>query len=237
MPVLEERKGVPRSAVRYRPAGQNRAPEHPVISGRSSRPDVRTVAAPITADDLASEESTPRAPSQRRTRASTPRQDQPSVRVKQRIRPLVFVLIGLLSALLLWIGLTSLMAWGSGVLDLLRYGYPRTYQVDAVVGQGDNAAHPSHFLALNLHGQIVIIDFLAGNPARAREFTIPGILGPSADQVVVTLRFVDVTHTGRPDMIITAGGVETFLVNAAATFRPPTPDEQQQILTFLQQNR
>jgi hypothetical protein len=149
----------------------------------------------------------------------------------------MFVAIGLLSALLLWIGLTWLMAWGSSVLDLLRYGYPRTYQVDAVVGQGDSPEHPSHFLALNLHGQIVIIDFLAGDPARAREFTIPGILGPNADQMVVTLRFLDITHTGEPDMIITAGGVETFLVNTAGTFRPPTPDEQQQILTFLQQNR
>jgi hypothetical protein len=237
MPVLEERKGVPRSALRYKPAGQDQSPERTMTRGRSSQPDTSTTAAAVTADDLVSGENTPQAPVRRRAHTSNPRRDQPSPRVGHRPHPLLFIAIGLLGALLLWIGLTWFMAWGNGVLDLLQYGYPRTYQVDAVVGQGDSAAHPSHFLALNLHGQIVIIDFLAGNPARAREFTIPGILGPNADQMVVTLRFIDVSHTGRPDMIITAGGVETFLVNADGTFRPPTPDEQQQILTFLQQSR
>jgi hypothetical protein len=49
----------------------------------------------------------------------------------------------------------------------------------------------------------------------------------------VTLRFVDINHNAKPDMIIEAGGEQTFLVNAAGTFRPPTPAEQQQILRAL----
>lgn len=229
MPVVDERKTAPRSALRYRPINQDRSPER----GRSSQPDARTTVARVTADDLDSEESTRRAPS-RRSKTSGARQAQPAVRTQRRPRPPFFVVLGLLLAVLLWIGMNWVLAWASGVLDLLRYGNPRTYQLDAVIGQGDSAAHPSHFLVLNLHGQTVIIEFPAGNPARAREFTIPDMPGPNADQVVVTLRFLDVSRNGRPDMIITAGGMQTFLVNDAGTFRPPTPGEQQQILAFLQ---
>lgn len=116
---------------------------------------------------------------------------------------------------------------GTGVLDFIHYGDPRTFQTDAVVGQGDSPQHPSHFIALNLHGQVVIIDFPAGDPSKAREFALSSILSPNADQVVVTLRFLDVNHNGHPDMIITAGEGQIFLVNASGTFRPPTPAEQQ----------
>lgn len=233
MPVVDERKAAPRSALRYRPINQDRAPERTLTRGRSSQPDARLTMARVTADDLDPEESTRRTPS-RRSKPSGARQDQPIARTQRRPRPLFFVVLGLLLAVLLWIGLNWLLAWASDVLDLLRYGNPRTYQLDAVVGQGDSAAHPSHFLALNLHGQTVIIEFPAGNPARAREFTLPDMPGPNEDQVVVTLRFLDVNRNGRPDMIITAGGMQTFLVNDAGTFRPPTPGEQQQILAFLQ---
>src|SRR5260370_35615801 len=106
--------------------------------------------------------------------------------------------------ILLWIGVPQVIAWGNGVLDLLHYGNPRTYQTDQVVGQGDSALHPSHFVALNLRGQIVILDFPAGDPARAREFTVSSVLGPHAEHVVVTLRFVDVDHPGTPDSVIEA---------------------------------
>jgi hypothetical protein len=149
------------------------------------------------------------------------------------MRPWFFVSVGLLAAVLLWIGVTQVITWGTGVLDLLHYGNPRTSQVDAVVGQGDSPGHPSHFLALNLRGQIVIIEFPAGDPSKARDFALSSILSPHADQVVITLRFLDVSHNGLPDMIINAGGAQTFLVNAGGTFRPPTPAEQQQILQAL----
>jgi hypothetical protein len=149
------------------------------------------------------------------------------------MRPWFFVGVGLLLAILLWIGVSQVIAWGTGVLNLMHYGNPRTYQTDAVVGQGDSSQHPSHFIALNLHGQVVIIDFPAGDPSKAREFALSSILSPNADQVVVTLRFLDVNHNGQPDMIIAAGEAQLFLVNAGGTFRPPTPAEQQQILRTL----
>jgi hypothetical protein len=82
-------------------------------------------------------------------------------------------------------------------------------------------------------GQEPIIDFPASDPSKAREFALSSILSPHADQVVVTLRFLDVNQNGQPDMIIAAGEAQMFLVNAGGTFRPPTPAEQQQILRTL----
>ncbi|HEU5382561.1 MAG TPA: hypothetical protein VFV38_44705 [Ktedonobacteraceae bacterium] len=134
----------------------------------------------------------------------------------------------------LWVGVTQAVAWGTGVLDLMRYGSPRTFQIDAVVGQGDSPHHPSHFIAINLHSQVVVLGFPAGDPSRAREFEVSSLLGRNADQMVVTLRFLDVNHNGKPDMIIDAGEAQAFLVNANGTFRLPTPADQQQILRVVQ---
>jgi hypothetical protein len=228
----ERNKVALRSALRYRPIGADQATRPGPV--RTRKPPRRSTFVSVAPDDLEEEEEEERVLPWRRPGAPTPRQAKaPPGRARSRFHPLFFLDVGLLFAILLGIGVIQVIAWGTGVLDLMHYGNPRTYQTDAVVGQGDNALHPSHFEALNLRGQIVILDFPAGDPARAREFTVSSILGPNAAQVVVTLRFVDVNHTGKPDMIIEAGGAQTFLVNAAGTFRPPTPAEQQQILRAL----
>lgn len=240
MPVLDPELRTTSKSARYQPRSTSQAPSQPgpFIARRSRvQPDARFTAARtrIAPDDLDQDEEEPDVPPWRGSAVAPPTlrgRDIPE-RKRRRAHPFLFIGIGLLVALLLWVGVTQVIAWGNGVWDQLRYGNPRTYQTDAVVGQGDTAQHPSHFIALNLHGQIVILDFPAGDPAKAREFTVSSILGPHAAQVVVTLRFVDINHNGKPDMIIDVGGTQTFLVNADGTFRPPTPAEQQQILQTI----
>ena len=83
---------------------------------------------------------------------------------------------------------------------------------------------------------MTIIEFPGGDPSRGRELVSSSVLGPGGDQVVVTLRFVDLNHNGRPVMLITVGGVQSILVNDGTTFRVPTPAEQQQLLQELQQS-
>lgn len=230
MPVIDpELRTTPRS-VRYQPrSDQAFSQPGPFVARRSrAQPDVLftvTRVAPDQDDGLPRQRSATAPPLRRET--------VPPRHTRRRAHPFLFIGIGLLAALLLWIGVSSVIAWGNGIWDQLRYGNPRTYQTDAVVGQDDTTQHPSHFIALNLHGQIVILDFPAGDPTKAREFTVSSILGPNAAQVVVTLHFVDINHNGKPDMIIDAGEAQTFLVNADGTFRPPTPAEQQQILQAL----
>ncbi len=232
LPVLDpERATMPRSVLRYRPlATDDQArPGTPVVRPRRSRPDARAIAAPAEPDELAEEDDRPP------RRAPAVRKPPTPAHQRRRRHPLLWVLLGLLLATAIWIGCSQLVAWGTAELNDLRYGTPRTYQTDAFVGQGDSQAHPSHFIALNLHGNIVILEFIGGDPAKTHEFEVASGLGPDADRTVVTLKFVDVNHNGHPDMLVEAGGVQSILVNDGTTFRPPTPGEQQQILEVLQQ--
>ncbi|HEU5380738.1 MAG TPA: hypothetical protein VFV38_35390 [Ktedonobacteraceae bacterium] len=239
MSVLHPECGAaPRSALRYRPGGTGQTNGSGPVRARQSpsRSDVRATTASVVADDLTLEEGEVYAPPRRRNVSPAPRQKAaPPARARPRVRPLLWLSGCLLLTVLLWIGITQVIAWGTGVFDLMRYGNPRTFQMDAVVGQGDSPQHPSHFVAINLHGQIVILDFPVDDPSRAREFEVSSLLGQNADQVVVTLRFLDLNHDGKPEMIIDAGETQTFLVNASGTFRPPSPSEQQQILRAFQQ--
>jgi hypothetical protein len=133
----------------------------------------------------------------------------------------------------LWVGVLQVVDWGRNEMNTLKYGYPRTFQVDAVVGHGDSSLHPSHFVALNLHGVVTVIELPAGDPARARVLASTSLLGSNADQAVVILSFIDVNHNGKPDMLVNIDGVENVLVNDGTGFRLPTPAEQQRILNAL----
>jgi hypothetical protein len=236
MPVLDaERSTAGRSALRYRPMASDQVTAGPVVSrSRRSRPDVRVTAAPVAPDDLEREEEE-RAP---RRSASTPvlRTPAPPARSRQGVHPLVFVGLGLAVTVLLWTGISQVLSWGTSTYNDLVYGNPRTFQADAIVGHGDSVQHPSHFIAINLHGIVTIIEFPAGNPGRARVLaTTTSLLSSTADQAVVTLAFVDVNHNGKPDMLVTIDGVQSALVNDGTTFRPATAPEQRQLLIDLQQ--
>lgn len=104
--------------------------------------------------------------------------------------------------------------WWQGVQADLSYGYPRIAQADAVVGHNhDSRAHPSHFLVLNLHGQVDIVEIPAGDPSHALIYTGPMLTGPDADREVVTVSFADVNHDGRPDLVLHLGASEMVLLN------------------------
>jgi len=136
--------------------------------------------------------------------------------------------IGMIAMLVLWEVGSLALAWGLARYDDLRYGNPRTYQVNAVVGHGgDSAQHPSHFIAINLNRQAIVVEFPAGSQAGALSYVVPYyILGPGGDLTPITLEFRDVTGDGRPDMIIhihLQSQDQTFVfVNGGTKFRPPT---------------
>src|SRR5215469_16870910 len=81
---------------------------------------------------------------------------------------------------------------GTNMKDDLHYGRPRTFQIDAVVGQNDSASNPSHFIALNLNGRIEVIEFPGGDASKARIYLGPQLYGSGQDLIPVTLSFVDV---------------------------------------------
>lgn len=112
-------------------------------------------------------------------------------------------LVGLIMmiGLILWITGTAALAWGIQRYYDLRYGIPRTYQVDQVVGQGgDSPAHPSHFIALNENHQAIVIELQAGDPTQSFSYIAP--IYNDNSEAPVTLEFRDINGDGKLDMLV-----------------------------------
>jgi hypothetical protein len=126
-----------------------------------------------------------------------------------------------------WMLVTLLLQWWQNVQDDWHYGYPRTSQIDAVVGHFDSPAHPSHFIAVNLQGHILVFEMQGGDPAKGKIYVGPTITGPNADRAPVTLQFRDVTGDHVPDLLIELPDTHeaSVLVNDHTTFRTPKPNE------------
>ncbi len=136
--------------------------------------------------------------------------------------------------LALWTMLSVAISWGQTTLDDLRYGRPRTYQVDQLVGHNEAAGIPSHFIALNLNRRIEIIEFPGGDATRARVYLGPQLFGPGDELAPVTLSFADVNGDRKPDMIIHFQNSEIVFLNDQGSFRSLHPDERPQVERYLQ---
>lgn len=166
-----------------------------------------------------------------------PSQHQPSAKQQwpwgrlhiQKVHPLLYLGAGMMMMIIGWMLFSSLSNWFSLEMDQLRYGYPRTYQVDAWVGHNEQGGTPSHFIALNLRGRIEIIEFPGGDASHARVFMGPQLYGPDAALAPVTLSFVDINGDHKPDMIVTFQNTHIVFVNDQGTFRPPLPSEEPKI--------
>jgi hypothetical protein len=135
----------------------------------------------------------------RPTSTPWPREKQPHGNVHW----MLYVGVGMLAALALWATASSLLAWGASKYDDFVYGNPRFYQTDYIVGHnGDSEAHPSHFIALNLHGQVLVIELPAGDPTKSIDYIGPALIASGDELIPITLTFNDVNKDRKPDMII-----------------------------------
>ena len=135
-----------------------------------------------------------------------------------RAHPLLWLGSGMLVMFLLWVGLQDLGAWWSVHQDDVTYGRPRTSQYDVVVGHNDSPTHPTHLIALNLHGTIQIIELPGGDSAHARIYQGPHLFGPDVDLVPVTLSFPDPAGDGHPDMEVHVQGQIIVYLNRNGQF-------------------
>jgi hypothetical protein len=182
----------PKSAVRYRPADPDVATEEPPRIPRASRT-----------------QPTSKLPERRQRTLSC--------------QPLWLLPVGVGMILMLFIVIAGsvVLGWVQTASDDLHYGRPRTFQMDAFVGH-ETGSTPSHFIALNLQGQIEIIEIPGGDATHARMYLGPHIYGPGADLVPVTLRFVDLAHNHHPDMLILFQNTQAVFHNVNGTFAPAT---------------
>jgi hypothetical protein len=122
---------------------------------------------------------------------------------QKNIHWLLYVGVGMIAALALWVTASSVLAWGIEKYNDVIYGNPRMYQTDYVVNHNhDSPMHPSHFLALNLHGQVIIVELPAGDPTKSIDYIGPSLVAVGDEKIPITLSFSDVNKDRRVDMIV-----------------------------------
>jgi hypothetical protein len=130
----------------------------------------------------------------------------------------VFLGLGMVLALVLWIGAGYMLSWWQNhQLDSI-YGIPRTFQTDQVVGHSDSTDHPTHFIAINLHARITIIEVPGGDVTKARIYSGPTLYSDNGDLTPVTLEFRDVNGDGKVDMIVHIGDQQIIYLNDGTKF-------------------
>jgi hypothetical protein len=150
----------------------------------------------------------------------TPQQQLPPPEPeKKRLHPLVFVGIALFAMIVGYAALTALGSWWQGVQDDWHYGYPRTFQTDANVG---HYGRVSHFVCLNLHGEIEVIETQLGHPEASKIYIVM-VLPADQDHVPVTISFQDINGDGKLDGLIHIGATEIPMYNNGTTFQSQPP--------------
>jgi hypothetical protein len=145
----------------------------------------------------------------------------PLKRVKHGSRrfPALAVALGMLVMALLVFGATSFSAWWQVNQDDMRYGRPRTFQLDALVGHADGPGHPTHLIFLNLNRHVEIIELPGGDAAHSHIYQGPVLYGPGQDLTPVTGEVRDVNGDGRPDVVVHIQDQQLILMNSQKGFQ------------------
>jgi len=138
---------------------------------------------------------------------------------KRRIHWLVWGGIAMLVMIVGWTGLNALGSFIHDRQDDFTYGSPRTYQTDANVGHNGRV---SHFLCLNLHGEIEVIETQPGHPEASKVYVIL-VLPKDQDRVPVTISFQDINGDGKLDGLVHIGSTEIPMYNNGTTFQSQPP--------------
>ncbi len=175
--------------------------DRPYLTDEQERGDLVSTRRTSTAIDEGLDERPARS-SARRYRSTMTTQEQTAPVARRRpLHWTVLVGLTLLCMLAGFVVFSALGNWWQHTQDTLHYGMPRTFQMDAVVGHQDSAAHPSHFIALNLGGHLSVIEMPGGDVSKTVIYAGPVLYGQDAALVAVTL---SVAHDGqgKPELVL-----------------------------------
>jgi hypothetical protein len=144
----------------------------------------------------------------------------PAQNVEQkRVHWLLYVGVGMIAALALWVTAATLLGWGTEKYNDIIYGNTRIYQTDEAVGHNhDSKTHPSHFIALNLHGQVIIVELPAGDPTKSIDYIGPALIAVGDEKIPITLSFSYVNNDHMVDMIVHIQDKEVDFCNNGTRF-------------------
>lgn len=137
---------------------------------------------------------------------------------KKRTHWLLYIGVGMIFMLALYVSFQMLGNWWTEHQLDATYGFPRTYQTDAIVYAGDTASNPSHYIFLNLNGTVEIIELPHGDSAHARIYKGPTIFSDDADLVPVTGEFKVVNS--KVEMIVHIQDKSIIYINDGTQFKP-----------------
>ena len=137
---------------------------------------------------------------------------------KKRTHWMLYMGIGTIAMLALYVGFQMLGNWWTEHMLDTTYGFPRTYQTDAIVYPGDTSDHPSHYIFLNLNGTVEIIEMPHGDSSHARIYRGPTLFSDGADLIPVTGEFKVVA--GKVEMIVHIQDKNIIYVNDGTQFKP-----------------
>lgn len=132
--------------------------------------------------------------------------------------PLISILVGMVTTMVLLMSISAVASWWQGYQDDIHYGRPRTYQFDAVVGHNDSINNKTHFICINLHRHVEIIEIPGGDSAHMRLYIGPTLFGDRQDLTPVTAEIRDVNHDGKPDLVVHIQNQQIYYINDGATF-------------------
>ncbi len=135
----------------------------------------------------------------------------------------IWLCLALIIMVVGWWLLSWVANWWQEVQENMKYGNPRTFQADQYVNLGDSPAHPDHFIAINIHGEIEVIVM---NPLDHTRNTMYGLTNVGSESIPVTLSFRDTSGSGKIDVIVTIGDSTPYtlvLVNNGKTLVPSQP--------------
>ncbi len=117
--------------------------------------------------------------------------------------------------------------WGQVRLDDLRYGRPRTMHLSGFVGRAEEAhGQPTHFIAMNLNRQVIVLELPGSDPTRVRSWPGPYLFGAHEDLTPVIIGLADVDGDGLPDVVLNVRNEQIVYLNRDGGLRLPTPEER-----------
>jgi hypothetical protein len=149
-----------------------------------------------------------------------------SAALPQRLYTAIYAVTLILAAIAIYVVISLFIGKAHVLIDDLRYGRPRTTQLDAFVGHEEASGQATHLMAINLNRQATVIELPGGDPAKARTITGPYLFGADEDLTPLLLSLRDMDGDGKLDLLLDVRHEQIVYLNRDGEFRMPTPAEQ-----------
>lgn len=143
---------------------------------------------------------------------------------------IAYIVTTVLALLALFLLLSTAITWVHIKIDDIRYGRPRTFQLEAFVGHHEEQGLPTRMISMNMNRQIVVMVIPGGDASKVHTLKGPYLFGEREDLTPATLRLEDMNSDGNVDLILQVKNEAVVYMNRDSSFQLISPEERQQLL-------